>query len=234
MHITVLTVHIIAGAFALLFGYVALYAAKGAKLHRASGTLFVYTMVTMAMLGATIAGVWGPAASINIPAGLLTTYLVITGLNTVAAQRRGSAWLDIGLMLVALAVGLAMLSRGVEVIAHGKNKGFVFPFVMFATIALLGSAGDLRVLLSGARTGAPRLARHLWRMNAALLIAVLSFSVRLPRILPRPLRTPVVYALPMLVVLVTMFYWLWRVRSRRSSRGIVVTAQSGRLAIEAA
>jgi hypothetical protein len=35
-------------------------------------------------------------------------------------------------------------------------------------------------------------------------------------------------------VLVTMLYWLWRVRFRRSFRGIVVAAGSGSLAAEPA
>ena len=95
-----------------------------------------------------------------------------------------------------------------------------FPFFLFATIGLLGSAGDLRVMRSGALTGAPRLARHLWRMSTALLIAALSFSVQLPKMLPKGVRIPGgLIALPMLAVLVTMLYWLWRVRLGRSLRG---------------
>ena len=35
---TLLPVHILGGALALVFGYVALYATKGATLHRKSGT----------------------------------------------------------------------------------------------------------------------------------------------------------------------------------------------------
>jgi uncharacterized membrane protein len=46
---SILPVHIAGGALALVFGYVALYATKGATLHRRSGTLFVYAMVTMAL-----------------------------------------------------------------------------------------------------------------------------------------------------------------------------------------
>ena len=42
-----LLVHILAGGLALVFGYVALYAAKGATLHRKSGMLSVYAMLTM-------------------------------------------------------------------------------------------------------------------------------------------------------------------------------------------
>ena len=39
--------------------------------------------------------------------------------------------------------------------------------------------------------------------------------------IPRPVRIPALIALPMLAVLVTMLYWLWRVRIRRPFRGIV-------------
>ncbi len=42
-----LFVHILAGALGLVSGYVALYAVKGATLHRKSGMLFVYAMSTM-------------------------------------------------------------------------------------------------------------------------------------------------------------------------------------------
>jgi len=227
MRITVMTLHIVAGGVGLLSGFVALYAAKGAQLHRASGTLFVYSMVTMAMLGVAIAAVFGPAAAINVPAGLLTTYLVITGLITVVPRRPQSRWLDVGLLLVALAVSVSMLSLAVDSLGRGKSGGFVAPMFIFATIGLLGGAGDVRVLRSGPLKAGSRLGRHLWRMSTALLIASLSFSVRLPRILPAPLRTPVVYALPTLAVLVTMLYWLWRVRSKRSSRAIAITAARG-------
>jgi hypothetical protein len=67
-------------------------------------------------------------------------------------------------------------------------------------------------------------------MSVALAIASLSFSVRLPRLLPAPLRHPVVYALPTLMVLATMGYWMWRVRSKRPPRAIVVTAPQTGLA----
>ena len=227
MRITVMTLHIVAGGVGLLSGFVALYAAKGAQLHRASGTLFVYSMVTMAMLGVAIAAVFGPAAAVNVPAGLLTTYLVITGLITVVPRRPQSRWLDVGLLLVALAVSVSMLSLAVDSLGRGKSGGFVAPMFIFATIGLLGGAGDVRVLRSGPLKAGSRLGRHLWRMSTALLIASLSFSVRLPRILPAPLRTPVVYALPTLAVLVTMLYWLWRVRSKRSSRAMAITAARG-------
>jgi uncharacterized membrane protein len=65
----IVPIHVVAGALALVFGYVALYAVKGAPLHRTSGILFVYAMLTMSLTGAfmealitrRISASWWPA-----------------------------------------------------------------------------------------------------------------------------------------------------------------------------
>ena len=56
------------------------------------------------------------------------------------------------------------------------------------------------------------LRRHLWRMCFALFIAALSFFIGQARVFPKPVRIFPLLALPVLAVLVTMLYWLWRVR----------------------
>jgi hypothetical protein len=81
----------------------------------------------------------------------------------------------------------------------------------------------LRVLRSGALTRAARLARHLWRMSFALLIATMSFFLGQAKGIPSPIRIPALLALPVLAVLVTMLYWLWRVRIRQWLGGLGVT-----------
>jgi hypothetical protein len=216
-------VHILAGTLGLLTGYVALYAGKGTPLHRRSGMLFVFAMVTMAVFGMTIAVVRGIAPAINVPAALLTFALVITALTTVRPLGAASRWLDLGATLVALGVGVIMLNWAFEAVANGgtRNGMPAFPFFLFGIVGMLAFLGDLRVMRSGALTGASRLARHLWRMCFALFIAALSASVQFARMAPQALRIPIM-VVPMLVVLVAMFYWLWRVRIRRSLRGIVV------------
>jgi uncharacterized membrane protein len=159
-------VHIVAGTLSLLFGYVALYSAKGGTLHRKSGMLFIYVIVTVCVAGLAMAVVRDVAPAINVPAALLTTYLVITALATVRPAA-GPRWLDIGAMLVALAVGLVSLTFGFEAIANGgKRNGMpAFPFFMFGVVGTLASVGDVRMMRSGALKGAPRLARHLWRIR---------------------------------------------------------------------
>jgi uncharacterized membrane protein len=210
--------HILAGSLGLVAGYVALYSPKGATLHRKSGMVFVCAMLTMCFFGTLIAAVRGVAPAINIPAALLTSYLVITALTTVRPLGAGARGLDIGLMLAAFVVGMTDLTFALEAIANGgKRQGMpAFPFVMFAVVGLLGSAGDLRVIRSGALEGASRLARHLWRMSFALFIAALSFFIGQAKVIPEPVRILPLLALPVLAVVVTMVYWLWRVRIRRT------------------
>ncbi len=222
MHMTLL-VHIIAGALGLVTGFVALYAAKGAGLHRRSGMLFVYAMVVMCIAGLGVAIGRGAAPAINVPAALLTAYLVITALTTVRPPIAGADRLNVGGMLVALAVGVVSLTFGLEALANGgtRNGMPTFPFFMFGVVGLLASAGDLRMIRTGALRGAPRLVRHLWRMSFALFIAALSFFIGQADVFPKALRVPPLLVLPVLAVLVTMVYWLWRVRIRRTFRGIV-------------
>lgn len=215
--------HILAGSLSLVFGYLALYSVKGATLHRKAGLVFVYAMLPMCAAGLAMAVVRGVAPAINVPAALVTAYLVSTSLATVRPLRVGSRWFDITAMLVALGVAAASLTFGFEAVANGgrRNGMPAFPFFMFGIVALLGTIGDIRVMRSGALRGARRLARHLWRMSFALFIAALSFFIGQSAVIPKPIRIIPLLAIPVVAVLLTMGYWLWRVRVRKSLRGIV-------------
>ena len=89
-----LPLHILSGGLALLFGYVALYAAKGATLHRKSGMLFVYAMVTLSLSGALMEALNKSVTSVNVVAGLLTFYFVTTALLTVRPRLQASSSID--------------------------------------------------------------------------------------------------------------------------------------------
>lgn len=220
MRVTLLTIHIIAGSVGIITGFVALFAVKGATLHRKIGIVFVVAMLTMSLLGATIAAAFNAAPQINVPVGLLTAYLVITSLMTVRPPASGSRGLNIGLMLLAMALTATLVFSGLNM-AAGPLAKFAGVFFIFALIALLATVGDIRMLRSGPLQGTFRLARHLWRMSTALLIAAFSFFIGQAKVIPKPIRIIPLLLIPPLVVLVTMLYWLWRVRFRKSLRGIV-------------
>lgn len=245
----ILLVHILAASLGLLSGYAALSVAKGAPLHRKIGMFFVCVMLTMSVTGMLISAVKGVAPAINIPTALLTSYLVITSLTTVRLRsdfsqtsvrpqsdstvRPGSRRVDIAGMLMGIAVGLICITLAVVAIAHGgRGAGMAYPLVLFGVVAFLASAGDYRVIRAGGLRGAPRLARHLWRMCFALFIASIAFFLGRGRV-PEVIRTPALLAAGVLLPILAMTYWLWRVRSRRTFRGIAVVRTLQATALEA-
>jgi hypothetical protein len=97
-----------------------------------------------------------------------------------------------------------------------------FPYFLYGVIGVLAGVGDARMIRAGGLTGAPRLARHLWRMCGALWIAAASFFWGQAKVIPQPIRIMPLLSVPVLAVLVTMLYWLWRVRLRRAVGGFAV------------
>ncbi len=223
----VYVVHILAGSLGLLFGYVALFSAKGGSRHRQAGMLFVYVMLTMGIAGMLLAIVRNKAPTLNLPAALLTIYLVVTGLWTVRPPVRRGRGLAMGAMVIGLAVGLVSLAFGLDAVTGGNRDGMAAPpFFLFGTIGLIAGISDIRVVRHGALRGPARLARHLWRLCFALFIAAMSFFLGQAQVIPEPIRIMPVLMLPVLAVLVTMLYWLWRIRVRRSLRGVVTATAS--------
>ncbi|MDQ2670765.1 MAG: hypothetical protein M3Y31_09050 [Gemmatimonadota bacterium] len=219
----ILVLHIVAGSLGIVSGFVALYAGKGQRVHRRSGLLFAGAMVVLGVSGAVIAALAG--GIVSIVAGLLTTYLVITALTTVRPRSVVLRRVDAGALVVALVLAVVSVSLAVDAMRGGRlAEGIPVPvLIKFALVAFLGAAGDLRVLRAGAPLGARRIARHLWRMCFALYIAAASFFLGQADELPEAIRIMPLLAMPVLAVVVTMFYWLWRVGIRRRLGGVTLT-----------
>ncbi len=212
-----LLVHVLGGGLGLVSGYLAIYATKGATLHRKTGTLFVWAMLTMAVTGLLISAVEGVAPAINVPSALLTFYLVITSLATVRPAP-APRWFDRAAMLMAPAIGAACFVLAIDAMAQGgAEAGLAFPLVLFGGVALLAAEGDRRTMRAGGLRGTPRLKRHLWRMCFALFIASIAFYLGPDRI-PEAMRSPAIRGLGVLLPIFAMSYWLWRLRAKRTAR----------------
>jgi hypothetical protein len=124
------------------------------------------------------------------------------------------------------------MAKGFKAFASpgGTLNGVPFFMLFFiGTVMALAAAGDVRVMWSGPLRGGKRLARHLWRMCFALFVAAGSFfsiQARVAKILPEPFTTPAMRALPIALIFIAMFYWLWRVRGRRSDYGAIIARQN--------
>ncbi|HJZ77932.1 MAG TPA: hypothetical protein VKE51_39660 [Vicinamibacterales bacterium] len=80
------------------------------------------------------------------------------------------------------------------------------------------TAGGLAIIL-GAVALLSSKGATLHRRSGALFIAagsLFSIRARVARILPEPLTTGAMRALPVVLIFVAMFYWLWRVHGRRT------------------
>jgi uncharacterized membrane protein len=207
-----LPIHVAAGGLALVLGAVALSVKQGGSIHRRSGLLFVCAMVVMG-ISAAILGNMG---------GLMTVYFVGTALTTVRPVSARTMTFNAAALMLAVGLALLTIVGGVQAFNSpgGVLKGVPFPMLFFmAAVMLLAAAGDVRIMRHGALRGGPRLARHLWRMCFALFIAAGSFfsiRERVAKVLPEPFTTAPMRALPILLLIGAMFYWLWRVRGRRA------------------
>lgn len=207
-------IHIIAGILSLLAGFTALYAAKGDWLHRKAGTIFSGAMLLMTALGALLALTTNPNRP-TVVAGLLSFYLVATGLLAVIRSVEQQRRLLLGLACLATAVAVAAWLFAFMAAGNTNGKLDQIPagaIFMFATIATLGMVGDARALWRGSISGVQRLHRHLWRMGYALWVATTSAFLGQARHLPDWIREEKLHLVPVLLVTLTLVYWVVRVR----------------------
>jgi uncharacterized membrane protein len=214
---TLVMIHVCNAVVGLLSGVLSMLFRKGSGLHRVAGNIFFVSMLSMSGSGVLIAAFLRPNHG-NVMAGSLTFYMVATGWRA-GRRRDGKAdAFDVGALLAVLAVVAAGVMWGFEAAASpGGSKGGYSAafFVVFCCIALLFAASDVRLLVRGGVSGAHRIARHLWRMCLALLIAGFSFFPGQARLFsPAVLRTMVFY-LPHLLLIGAMFYYRFRLRVRK-------------------
>jgi hypothetical protein len=214
--------HVCAGALGLLSGAVTMAVRKGSRRHGAAGTVFVVAMLSMSASGAYVAFVAPDGEAINVLMGALTFYLVATAWSTARRRQPRTSPFDWGGLLVALATAAGLARYGWEATSSrtGTKDGIgAGVYLAFASMALLAGALDLRMLARGGVFGAQRIARHLWRMCAALFIGVSSLFLGQPQVFPDALRNSGVLALPSVLVVLLLIFWLLRVLFTRAYQG---------------
>ena len=217
----VLYLHISAGSVGLLSGAAALALRKGSRLHRLSGQVFVGTMLIMSAIGACVAPFLPVPERASVVAGALTFYLVLTAWTAVRRKvGRGGAF-DAGVLLASLCITAAgvtfiwMAAQSPTGTLDGQPREAFYLFVLIGTVAVVG---DIRLILGPGVAGAVRIARHLWRMCAALFIANASLLQGQQQVFAQSLRGSPWLLVPLLVVVALLLFWLCRVYFSASYR----------------
>jgi hypothetical protein len=213
-------IHISAGTVGLASGTTAAVASKGGRLHRQAGTVFFVSMLLMAVFAIYLALV-RPGQIGNLFGGAFTLYLVATAWMTVrrtpgAVGLAEKIALGVALVLCIPFALLGLVAAGVlrplpgSAAPHGP---VLIATCVIAALLALAAAADAKVILAGGVSGAPRIARHLWRMCLGLTIATGSaFTNGLPRLLPGPMHVPPAFFLPLLAPIGLLAFWMIRVR----------------------
>jgi hypothetical protein len=215
----ILIVHIGAGSLGILSGYAAVSVRKGGRLHRVFGTVFFLSMLTVSTLAVYLAlfvppihsGGAPPSASVSV--GILTFYLAATAWMTVKRKEGGVGLFEKGALIAVSGVAVALVIFGLRAasIPAAQPASYV-PYFVFASFAAFAAVMDLKVILHGGISGAPRIARHLWRMCFALFFAAAFFFLGQQGIMPKYMRGSPLLFVPALAPLALMVFWLVRVR----------------------
>jgi hypothetical protein len=204
----ILLSHIGGAAAGIVSGFIAIFASKGGRVHRAAGNIFFVSMLMMSGVGAVVAPFLGDLVSMT--AGAITFYLTATAWATVmrAPDRIGvfepvAATFAGGIVVIGVAVG--MMGAAATAGMSGSLSKVAFIFAFFAAVSLLCDWGMLR---AGGIGGRRRIARHAWRMGTALVVAAGSFAGQ-PKAIPEFVHvSPMLLMIPMAAAVALTLFWL--------------------------
>lgn len=182
-------------------------ARKGETAHRTVGNVFFVAMLIMTISGFTVAVIRDQ--SINISASTVTFYMIVTSWLAATRKDGESGRLEIA----AFVFGLCATASAFLFALRGGNLQVVH--YVFGSLAAIGVLADANVLARGGLSGRRRIARHLWRMSLAMLVATGAYFAGQPRFVPAILRETNLNFAPIALVLVLLVFWLVRVRFTR-------------------
>jgi hypothetical protein len=222
MHLVLRYAHISAGVLTLASGALAMTFSKGSWLHRRAGNVFFVSMLILSAAGVVLSLIKTPNMG-NIMGGTTAFYMVATAWATVIRKPGETGRFEIVAALAGLAVTVAAISFGVQALLSPNGRFHEYPALMyfiFASVLMMGTAGDARMIVRGGLTGTARTTRHLWRMCLAFFMATGSFFFGQPTFLPAGIRDTALRPIFALLPLGLLLYWLIRVRVWPSLRRI--------------
>jgi hypothetical protein len=221
MMVLAFILHVGSGIFALLSGIVSMSARKSGLLHRRAGNVFFVCMLVMATF-AIYLGFAKTDELVNVFIGAFVFYLVATAWRTIYYKANTSGLFEkLGLAaavvllapFLVLSIQLALGHPPFFKSALPLEGPIVIAIYLFTSVLAIAVVRDILVVYANGISGAPRIARHLWRMCVALTLATGSaLSNGLPRILPAKYAVPDWFLYLQFVWVALLIYWMIRVR----------------------
>ncbi|MCB0274979.1 MAG: DUF2306 domain-containing protein [Calditrichaeota bacterium] len=165
--------HAGSGGLALLSGAVALTVAKGGALHKKSGKVFFYAMLTSAALALSLALMPNHYNPFLFSIGIFSAYFLISGFRSLRLKRKDpSLLIDRLISGIIIITGMGMIL--LPVFLTGRIKVVL---TVFGTAGLVFGIRDLQLFKQPAHLRKSWLKLHLGKMTGGYISATTAFFV---------------------------------------------------------
>ncbi|WP_370979134.1 hypothetical protein [Agaribacterium sp. ZY112] len=206
--------HLFVGTACLFAGSLAMLSKKGRALHRCSGFVFVCLMSLLCLSSFYLSVT--RHLQLTFVLGALSWYLVLTGWFAIKRKDSQQGWFEYTafafiFILSSLVIILAVLAI-IFSWPHPETEPPYSVYLGFGLFGLFFAYLDFRLLRQGGALKHQRIKRHIWRMTFSMFIATFIFFTGNTHVLPEFLRLPLLLALPPLLVIASLCWFLWRAR----------------------
>lgn len=186
-----LVIHVSAGFTALITGLIPMFSAKGSRLHKRAGILFLYCMMIVAAT-ALLLCVLQPFKMMRLfltGIAVFSFYLTMTGWRATKQKTTGPTAADKTLTFSTLAVSVAMILFGIYLLVLNGPTFLPVLFTFFGVLTLIFAARDVQLMRQPTekmhREAAPWFFQHFTRMGGAYIATFTAALVtNMGRILP--------------------------------------------------
>jgi len=199
-------IHTPAGTVALLSAAAAFFYPKGSPIHCRAGKYFIISMLIMLVSGG-LSGYLKESPD-DIFLSFIVFYSAFTGWLTVYHRKGHTGLYEYAALAWVIMLGLVAFN--IDPTWDKIRDPSVYPF--WVGVAIFFAIGDIRNLYQNGLSGSQRIARHLWRICFSLIWAAMAFGDKIIKMLDSTIeKMPYVIAVPALLVLSLMLYWLYKV-----------------------
>ncbi|MDA9294040.1 hypothetical protein N9Q13_00070 [bacterium] len=198
-----LSIHILAGIFALLCSALAVCSEKGKRIHVLSGRTYFWSMVVIFLTAIPMSIITNNIFLFQIT--IFSFYQAFAGIRF-ARNRKGIAtildWASVGLMILS---GLGMLILAAIYFTNDNSQYIVL--LIFGFLAVFLGYGDYKSHKNKTATGKQRIAKHLTNMmggTIAVITAVLVVNVDIEPVW-------IWWVLPTALIAPGIVWWNWKV-----------------------
>ena len=212
-----LVLHIAGGTLGLITGTINLIRRKGDRIHKRTGKVFMYSMLT-AGFSSLVLSILHPNYFLFM-IGIFTLYMIATGKRYINMKLSGGTQkatrVDWGITIVMLAAAVLFIGLGIKILTKPNFFGTVF--IVFGTLGLLFVKLDFVNYQGRSRAKNYWLLAHLQRMTGAYIASLTAFLVVNAKYFPEYMPAALFWLLPTAILVPFIIRWSRKYEVRKKA-----------------